>query len=90
MKKQRRLAISCTTFEALVNCIHEQCSVICIEEPLYSQGKEQWATIAGIADYSVTEYACMHFFMLVKTHGANRFDSTQHEVYYFPLHGRRT
>lgn len=90
MEKQRRLAISCTTLEALENCIREQCNVICIEEPLYTQDREQWSAISGIADYSITEYASMHFSMLLKVHGANQFDSRRYEVYYFPLHGRRS
>ena len=87
MVKKRWIAISCTTLEALTNCIADQCSVICVEEPLYSQFKDLLEAMDGIAEYRITDYDSMQFSMLIKVQGTHTFDRNQYEVYYYPLHG---
>lgn len=87
MKKPSRIAISCTTMEALNTCIVENCSVLSIEEPLYTRIKDTLEFINGISAYEITEYSSEHFFILIKARGPQSLDKGKYEVYYYPLHG---
>lgn len=85
MKKNRYLAVSVTTREALEISLANALPIICIEEPLYPSIKNDLAQLASIEEYQIEEYVNKCFIMLTKLRGLNCIDPDKIEIHYFPL-----
>jgi hypothetical protein len=88
MEKQRFLAISVTTDEALRLCLKEQCTAICVENPLYPEIKERWDEFTEISDYQIIEYKFFECIILKKVRGDYSFDEAQYELHYYAFRRR--
>ena len=86
MKKRRWIALSVTTEEALRLSLEEKCPVICVESPLYPHIKVSWSEFAEISEYETVEYDTLQCIMLIKVRGANIFDDSQFEIFYYPFY----
>lgn len=80
MKKEKILALSVTTLEALTASVREKYPAICIEKPLYPGIKESLDRIPGIFVYKIIEYERISCIMLVR-------NNTSFEIDYFRFRG---
>lgn len=83
-KRERMVAVSVLSREALCLCLKEDVPLICIENPLYSQIYHN-LTKEAFAEYQIEEFADKQVIMLTKVRGKNAFDSQRYEPFYLPL-----
>lgn len=83
--KEKWMAASVTTEEALQRCIDQKTRVFCIEKPLYDRIKEYPIQLQDYPDYEIMEYPEKSFFMVKLVRGHCKFDEERYEIYYFPL-----
>lgn len=72
-KKQRRIAVSVMSMDAMMLCIQEEVSLFCIENPLFTQ------------IYRIEVIPEKQVILLTKVRGNNIFDHQHLEPLYLPL-----
>ena len=85
MEKQKWMAITVTTIEALYATIEEKCRLFCVDEPLYEELRHTMQDIPGASDYEITCYDDLGFAMFKRVHGDICFDDEHFEPYYTTL-----
>lgn len=84
-KKQRQIAISVTTEEAMLQCISQHATLFCIENPLYTKLHGQLCHLYCLRDHDFQEYPEKQVILLTKTRGDPRFDAENRVPFYLPL-----
>lgn len=83
--KEKWMAISVTTEEALKCCIEQKAAVFCIEYPLYEKMKNIIFCMKELSDYELVEYQEKELFLFKRIHGENRFDEEKFVIYPYLL-----
>lgn len=85
MEKQKWMAITVTTMEALNASIAEECRLFCVDEPLYQEVRYSMQSLPGANDYEITYCDELGFAMFKRIHGARKFDDKHFEPFYTTL-----
>ena len=83
-EKQRRIAVSVMSMEAMMLCIQEEVSLFCVENPLFSQIYPA-LPMEVLGDYQIDVIPEKQVILLTRVRGNNVFDHRHLEPYYLPL-----
>jgi len=86
--KERWMAVSITTVEALKACVNRETMVFCIENPLYNELKGRACCNNCFKDYEINEYPEEEIIMMKRVRGSQKFDDEHFEIYYVPLENK--
>ena len=81
MAKQKWMAITITTVEALHIALAKACRLFCVDDPLYWEIRDTMHTVSGAEDYEITYYDDLGFAMFKRIQGEQRFDDELFEPY---------
>ena len=81
----RHKLLDFTTQEALNACLTENASVFCIENPLYSQIKNELSGNEIFRDYQIDIVPEKQIILMRKRIEPNQFDFDRYEIFYLPL-----
>jgi hypothetical protein len=86
MKEKKSLLVpGVTTYEALLSGIAQNCCVMGIEEPLYTQLRAGSDMPEQLRDYDLEDHPNGRFFLARKARGENRFIEEHYTLRYLLL-----